>query len=127
MIEMSSREMPSGGGAASTARALGWLRAAAAAAEAEGEAAQAQLVMSGCAHYQVLEKLAELQLASDDAAGASESYEGAAEAAMALGKRKLYPNPNPNPNPNPYPNPNPNPNSNSNPNRSPSPNPDQVR
>mgnify|MGYP004089181031 CR=1 FL=1 len=70
MIEMSSREMPSGGGAASTARALGWLRAAAAAAEAEGEAAQAQLVMSGCAHYQVLEKLAELQLASDDAAGA---------------------------------------------------------
>ena len=56
MIEMSSREMPSGempsgGGGASTARALGWLRAAAAAAEAEGEAAQAQLVMSGRARY----------------------------------------------------------------------------
>ena len=101
---------------AATARAVGWLRTAAAAAEGEGEAAQAQLVMSGCAsyliithqlpsrlpplsttpalwcrcaclspdpplpypprcsHYQVLEKLAELQLSSGDAAGASESY-----------------------------------------------------
>ena len=55
MAEMASLEIAAGGKAAEAAT---WLRAAAAAAEAEGEAAQAQLVMSGCAGYLVITPLA---------------------------------------------------------------------
>jgi len=59
------------------------------AAVAKASTSNEQDSLGGCALYQCLEKLGHLQLANQDAAGASESFSEAAEAAMEAGKTKL--------------------------------------
>ena len=89
MAETAALESAAGHGKA----AVAWMAAAVRKAEREGDAAQHMLAMSGCASYQLLERLAELQLrelGDEGAAAAAESFEAAAEAPLEAGKMKLY-------------------------------------
>jgi hypothetical protein len=87
MLETANADAALGGDEA-LRRAARWVQAAIDAVGRASEKDQAELRLGGCALFQLLQRLAELQADLGDTTAAAASYEAASEAAMEEGKTK---------------------------------------